>query len=382
MSQLQHQSKSQPQLQTPPDREQLIERLLGDVPLLADTPDHLLQVVNVLESYGIVLDAYSRNLVYQGQTQLLNPFPVLRFFHDGFSLSRLWQHLAGDRINFEYAEYCQKAMFWHGTGGLDAYLDSSPFLAACDRIIQLKRRRDPLLAAVNALFPGFAPEAIRSLTTIYALGLFWRVMSDLFLDLARRYRLGEVASVRDVVHHIRDGLVAAAADPITYQVELGGETIWILPPEAGLTFLADVAVPYVEAVFFRGMPFLGTVSYNAQAQQISPDPSSFRYGALYADPLPSMGAGIPPSLCMQDMYRHLPEELSAWYDRHGRGQVDVHVQICISFQKSMFCVTNGAIAGTMPHPLDSDDPEARQANLAYAQAWVDRLMGTRREALI
>lgn len=375
-------SQPQSQLQTPPDREQLIERLLGDVPLLADTPDHLLQVVNVLESYGLVLDAYSRNLVYQGQTQLLNPFPVLRFFHDGFSLSRLWQHLVGDRINFEYAEYCQKAMFWHGTGGLDAYLDSPPFLAACDRIIQLKRRRDPLLAAVNALFPGFAPEAIRSLTTIYALGLFWRVMSDLFLDLARRYRLGEVASVRDVVHHIRDGLVAAAADPITYQVELGGETIWILPPEAGLTFLADVAVPYVEAVFFRGMPFLGTVSYNAQAQQISPDPSSFRYGALYADPLPSMGAGIPPSLCMQDMYRHLPEELSGWYDRHGRGQVDVHVQICISFQKSMFCVTNGAIAGTMPHPLDSDDPEARQANLAYAQSWVDRLMGTRREALI
>jgi CO2 hydration protein len=378
MAQLQFQSP----LQTPPDREQLIERLLGDVPLLADTPDHLLQVVNVLESYGIVLDAYSRNLVYQGQTQLLNPFPVLRFFHDGFSLSRLWQHLAGDRINFEYAEYCQKAMFWHGTGGLDAYLDSPLFLAACDRIIQLKRRRDPLLAAVNALFPGFAPEAIRSLTTIYALGLFWRVMSDLFLDLARRYRLGEVASVRDVVHHIRDGLVAAAADPITYQVELGGETIWILPPEAGLTFLADVAVPYVEAVFFRGMPFLGTVSYNAQAQQISPDPSSFRYGALYADPVPSMGAGIPPSLCMQDMYRHLPEELSGWYDRHGRGQVDVHVQICISFQKSMFCVTNGAIAGTMPHPLPSEDPKARQANLAYAQSWVDRLMGTRREALI
>jgi CO2 hydration protein len=378
MAQLQFQSP----LQTPPDREQLIERLLGDVPLLADTPDHLLQVVNVLESYGIVLDAYSRNLVHQGQTQLLNPFPVLRFFHDGFSLSRLWQHLAGDRINFEYAEYCQKAMFWHGTGGLDAYLDSPPFLAACDRIIQLKRRRDPLLAGVNALFPGFAPEAIRSLTTIYALGLFWRVMSDLFLDLARRYRLAEVASVRDVVHHIRDGLVAAAADPITYQVQLGGEAIWILPPEAGLTFLADVAVPYVEAVFFRGMPFLGTVSYNAQAQQISPDPSSFRYGALYADPLPSMGAGIPPSLCMQDMYRHLPEELSAWYERHGRGLVDVHVQICISFQKSMFCVTNGAIAGTMPHPLDSQDPVAREANLAYAQSWVDRLMGTRREALI
>jgi len=365
-----------------PDREELISRLLSDVPLLAETPDHLLQVVNVLESYGIVLDAYSRNLVYQGETQLLNPFPVLRFFHEGFSFSRLWKHLVGDRINFEYAEYCQKAMFWHGTGGLDAYLDSDPFRQACDRIIRLRCQRDPLLAGIHRLFPGFAPEAIRSLTTIYALGLFWRVMSDLFLDLAHRYRIGEVASVRDVVHHIRDGLVAAAANPITYQVKVGQELIWILPPEAGLTFLVDVAVPYVEAVFFRGMPFLGTVSYNAQAQQISPDQSSFRYGALYADPLPSMGAGIPPSLCMQDMFRNLPEELNRWYDGHGRGQVDVHVQICISFQKSMFCVTNGAIAGTMPHPLDAPESEARLANRAYAEAWADRLMGTRRDALI
>ena len=367
---------------SPPDREGLIERLLGDVPLLADTPDHLLQVVNVLESYGIVLDAYSRNLVHQGRTQLLNPFPVFRFFHDGVNLRRLWQHLIGDRINYEYAEYCQKAMFWHGTGGLDAYLDSAPFLEVCDRIIRLKARRDPLLAVLNRLYPGFAPEAIRSLTTIDALGLFWRVMSDLFIDLARRYRHGEVSCVRDVVHHIRDGLVAAAANPITYEVQVAGERIWILPPEAGLTFLTDVAVPYVEAVFFRGMPFLGTVSYNAQAQQISPDQSNFRYGALYADPLPSMGAGIPPSLCMQDMFRHLPDELSSWYDRHGRGQVDVHVQICISFQKSMFCVTNGAIAGTMPHPLETEDPQARDANRAYAQAWADRLLGTRLDALI
>ena len=45
-----------------PDQEELIQRLLNNTPLLADTPDHLLQVVNVLESYGIVLDAYSKNL--------------------------------------------------------------------------------------------------------------------------------------------------------------------------------------------------------------------------------------------------------------------------------------------------------------------------------
>jgi len=367
---------------TLPDLEELISRLLSDRPLLADTPDHLLQVVNVLESYGIVLDAYSTNLVYQGETQLLNPFPVMRFFHDGFSLNRLWKHLLGDRINFEYAEYCQKAMFWHATGGMDAYFDSDAFQEACERIIRLRSRRDPLLALVNRFYPAFAPEAIRSLTTIYALGLFWRVMSDIFIDLARRYRIGEVTCVNDVVHHIRDGLVAAAGHPITYQVTVAGEAIWILPPEAGLTFLMDVAVPYVEAVFFRGMPFLGTVSYNAQAQQIAPDISSFKYGALYADPIPSMGAGIPPSLCMSDMFRNLPEELSQWYDHHGRGQVDAHVQICVSFQKSMFCVTNAAIAGTLPHALDSSDPAAIAANRAHATAWAERLMGCRRDALI
>ena len=94
-------------------------------------------------------------------------------------------------------------------------------------------------------------------------------MSDIFVDLARRYAIKEVTCVNDVVHHIRDGLVAAAGNPITYKVTVGGEEIWVLPPEAGLTFLVDVAVPYVEAVFFRGMPFLGTVSYNAQARQIS-----------------------------------------------------------------------------------------------------------------
>ena len=365
-----------------PDQEELIQRLLNNTPLLADTPDHLLQVVNVLESYGIVLDAYSKNLVDQGEKQLLTPFPVMRFFHAGIPPQRIWDHLLGDRINFEYAEYCQKAMFWHGTGGLDAYLDSAEFQDVCKRIIKRKSSRDPLIAITNRLYPGFAPESIRSLTTIYCLGLFWRVMSDLFVDLARRYRIGEVACVNDVVLHIRDGLVAAAGSPITYKVSIAGEEIWVLPPEAGLTFLVDVAVPYVEAVFFRGMPFLGTVSYNAQARQISPDISDFKYGALYADPIPSMGAGIPPSLCMQDMYRHLPEELSRWYDDHARGQVDVHVQICVSFQKSMFCVTNGAIVGTMPHPQDTDDPEQKAANRAYAESWAGRLMGCRREALL
>lgn len=155
----------------------------------------------------------------------------------------------------------------------------------------------------------------------------------------------------------------------------------MLPASAGLTFLADVAVPYVEAVFLRGTPFFGTVSFNAQAQQISPDRARFAYGALFADPLPTMGAGIPPSLLMQDMYRHLPERLHQWYRQQTRGEGDVRVKICQSFQKSMFCVTNAAIDGTFPHPLDTSVSEERQANQAYAAAWAGRLSQARTDCL-
>ena len=363
------------------DREEVQLRLLAGETLLRDTPDHLLEVVGVLESYGDVLDAYSINLIYQAEEQFLNPVPIFKYLDGDLSPAKIWRHLNHDRINFEYAEYCQKAMFWHATGGMDAYLDSDAFADNCRRIIAAKRRRDPLLALLNPLFPGFLPELIRSAATTHALGQFWRVMSDLFLDLAAAERDGRVRSIPAVVEFIKDGLVAAAANPISYGVSIGGEHFWVLPPEAGLTFLVDVAVPYVEAVFLRGMPFLGTVSFNAQAQQISPDQAQFTYGALYADPLPSMGAGIPPSLLMQDMYRHLPEALHQWYLERTRGEGDVRVKICMSFQKSMFCVTNAAINGTMPHPLNSSDPAARAANEAYAGAWAQRLGIARTDCL-
>jgi CO2 hydration protein len=274
-----------------------------------------------------------------------------------------------------------KAMLWHGTGGLDAYLDSEPFLRNCAAIIRHKTSRDPLLALLHPPFPNFLPEAIRAAATTHALGQFWRVMSDLFLDLARAEAVGEVASIAAVVDFIKAALVKAAANPITYAVELGGERFWVLPPEAGLTFLVDVAVPYVEAVFLRGMPFLGTVSFNAQAQQISPDQEQFAYGALYADPLPTMGAGIPPSLLMQDMYRHLPERLHDLYRQRTRGEGDVRVKICMSFQKAMFCVTNAAIAGTFPHALASAVPGELAANRAYARSWAGRLAVARTDCL-
>ncbi len=363
-----------------PTATELADQLLQGQTLLADTADHLLEVVGVLESYGIVLDAYSRNLIFQAERQFLKPFPVFRFFDGDLNPAKIWRHLIHDRINFEYAEYCQKAMFWHGTGGMDAYFDSEAFAANCAAIIRHKRR-DPLLAVLAPLFPTFLPELIRSAATTHALGQFWRVMSDLFLDLAEAERDGRVRSIPAVVDFIKQGLVAAAGLPIHYGVTLGDSHFWVLPPEAGLTFLADVAVPYVEAVFLRGMPFLGTVSFNAQAQQISHDQAQFAYGALYADPLPTMGAGIPPSLLMQDMYRHLPEPLHRWYLERTRGEGDVRVKICISFQKSMFCVTNAAIAGTLPHPLASDDPAEQGANRAYAEAWAARLAAGRTDCL-
>jgi CO2 hydration protein len=364
-----------------PAAEELTGRLLSGHTLLRDTPEHLVEVVDVLASYGEVLDAYSINLIYQAEKQFLNPFPVFKYFDGDLNLARLWRHLNHDRINFEYAEYCMKAMLWHGTGGLDAYLDSPAFLDHCRRIIARKRRRDPLLALLDPLAPSFLPELIRTAATVHALGQFWRVMSDLFIDLATAERQGRVRSIADVVAFIQQGLVAAAAQPITYGVEVAGEHCWVLPPEAGLTFLVDVAVPYVEAVFLRGMPFFGTVSFNAQAQQISPDQARFTYGALYADPLPTMGAGIPPSLLMQDMYRHLPERLHQMYRQCSRGEGDVHVKICQSFQKSMFCVTNAAINGTLPHPLEAPDPAHQAANRAYAEAWAARLSVARTDCL-
>ena len=361
--------------------EQVQQRLLSGETLLRETPDHLIEVVDVLKSYGEVLDAYSINLIYQAEHQFLNPLPIFKYLDGDLSPAKIWRHLNHDRINFEYAEYCQKAMFWHGTGGLDAYLDSEAFAANCRAIMAAKRRRDPLLALLDSLFPGFAPELIRSAATTHALGQFWRVMSDLFLDLAAAEADGRVRTIAQVVDFIKDGLVAAAANPIGYGVSIGAEHFWVLPPEAGLTFLVDVAVPYVEAVFLRGMPFLGTVSFNAQAQQISPDQSQFAYGALYADALPSMGAGIPPSLLMQDMYRHLPARLHQWYSQRTRGEGDERVKICMSFQRSMFCVTNAAINGTMPHPLDTADTDQQQANAAYALAWAKRLAAARTDCL-
>lgn len=354
-----------------------IERLKAGGGLLPDTKQNVIEVVGILKSYGVVLDAYYQNLLYIADHQFLVLFPFFKYFNGEVTFGKLLRHLYHDRINFEYAEYCMKTMFWHGGGGLDTYLDSPEFTHAAQQAIQTKIKHNWLIRGLHRLFPEFLPEQVRQQAYYSALGQFWQVMSEIFLTLSDLYDQGKIQSIPQVVEHIGTGLVAAANLPITYAVTLEEQIYQIIPESAGLTFLPDVAVPYVESVFFRGMPFPGTVSYNAQAHQISPDQSRFNYGALYADPLPIGGAGIPPTLLMQDMRHFLPEYLHNIYRHSFRGEDDLRVQICQSFQKSMYCVTTATILGLAPYPLDTADPEQQQTNQTYLETWMNRFLNSR-----
>ncbi|NEP17070.1 MAG: CO2 hydration protein [Leptolyngbya sp. SIO4C1] len=358
-----------------------VKRLLTGGTLLPDTPDNVLEVVGILDSYGVVLDAYSKNLIYIADHQFLVLFPFFKYFNGKVTPAKWWQHIWHDRLNFEYAEYCMRTMMWHGGGGLDTYLDSPEFGKACERAIQAKIKYNPVMQVLHRLFPEFLPEQIRQLAYYSGLGQFWRVMSDIFVALAEKYNRGDITSIPQIVEHIKAGLVADAARPISYAVDIDAQRYELIPESAGLTFLPDTAIPYVEAIFFRGTPFLGTVSYNAQAHQISRDQSRFEYGALYADPLPITGAGIPPTLLMQDMYRNLPDYLYRFYLARTRGERDIRVKICATFQKSMFCVTNAALLGLMPHPVDATSLQAQVENRAFLEGWMDRLATSRLEVV-
>jgi CO2 hydration protein len=354
-----------------------IHRLEAGQALLKDTPDNLMEVVGILDSYGIVLDAYSINLNYTAASQFLVLFPVFRYFNGEVNPTKLFRYLWHDRINYEYAEYCMKTMLWHGGGGLDAYLDSSEFIELAQKAIHAKTKSNLLIQSLHALFPDFLFEQIRQLAYYSGLGQFWRVMSDIFTSLADLYNQDKITSIPAVVQHVQDGLVAAAGNPITYSVTIKGKDYPLIPESAGLTFLPDTAIPYVESIFFRGTPFPGTVSYNAQAYQIPYNQEDFGYGALFADPLPVGTAGVPPTLLMQDMRHFLPDYLRDFYNREGRREGDIRVKICQSFQKSMFCVTTAAIKGLAPHPLDTDNPDEQAKNRAYLEGWMNRFPETR-----
>ncbi len=358
-----------------PSRHPLAEyiyRLENGQALLKDSPQNVIEVVGILKSYGVILDQYSRNLIYIADHQFLILFPFFKYFNGEFSIDKLLRHWNHNRTNFEYAEYCMKAMMWHGGGGLDAYLDTPEFRNNVEKVIQAKFKRNLFMLTLHQIFPEFLPEHMRMMSYYSGLGQFWRVMADIFLDLSDLYDNGKIKSITDVVQHILDGLVKDAARPITYQVKIRDEVYQVLPKAAELTFLMDTAVPYVEAIFFRGTPFPGTISYNAQSYQIPSEQAIFTYGALYADPLPVGGAGIPPTLLMQDMRHHLPDYLHDLYRESFRQEDDLLVQICQTFQKSMFCVTTAAIKGLAPHPLDTTNIEEQKENRAYLEGWMDR----------
>jgi CO2 hydration protein len=364
-----------------PSKHQLadfIHRMEAGEALLQDSPSNVLEVVGILKSYGVVLDAYSTNLCYIADRQFLVLFPFFKYFNGKVSSQKLLHHWWHDRINFEYAEYCMKAMFWHGGGGLDQYVDSPEFLAVVDRVIKAKFKYNPFILGINKIFPEFLREQMRQMAFYSGLGQFWRVMTDIFLNLSDCYDEGEITTITQVVQFIQDGLVAAAAEPITYRVEVDGKAYDVIPKNANLTFLVDTAIPYVEAVFFRGTPFTGTISYNAQAYQIPFDQAVFAYGALYADPLPVGGAGIPPTLLMQDMRHFLPDYLlEVYHSADDRQEDDLLVKICETFQKSMFCVTSATIRGLAPHSLPTDNPEEQQANRKYLEGWMNRFVTSR-----
>lgn len=354
-----------------------IERLEAGEALLPHSPTNLLEVVGILKSYGVVLDAYSNNLIFVGENTFLNPFPFFKYFNGKVSLKQLLRHWWHDRINYEYAEYCVRTMLWHGGGGLDTFVDSPEFAERTRAAMQRHLRSNPLSKALDALFPKFFLEQAKMLAYYSALGQFWRIMSDMFIDLSDQFDRGKIKDIPDVVTLIQDALVANASVPITYRVHVDGQTHELIPKSAGLTFLMDTAVPYVESVFFRGTPFMGVISYNAQAHQIPNQQEDFGYGALYADPLPSGGAGIPPTLLMQDMRHFLPDYLHEIYLKSHRGEDDLLVKICQSFQKSMFCVTTAAIRGLAPFPLETGNPDEQSQNRAYLTGWLTRLVDSR-----
>ena len=357
--------------------ESILQRLAVGDGLLPESEMNLLEVVGILESYGHVIRAYEINLRYIADQQFLVLFPFFKYMNGDVTWPRLLEHWQHNRINYEFGEYCMRGMMYHGGGGLDAYLDTPEFITLANRAIAAKTKKNLLVQGFNKLSPDFLLEQVRQLCYYRVLGQFWDIMADLFFDLADRYHQGKITSIRDVIHHVKDGLVAAAAVPIYYSVDIDGESYEIIPKSAGLAFLVDAAIPYVEAVFFRSLPFMGILSYNAQEQMLPADQSGFVYGVLYADPIPAGSAGVPPSLLARDLIRHMPNYLLDHYRTFGRGETDLSVKSITSFQKSMFCVTSGAMIGLAPHSIDSADPKDQQENRNHFVAWVDRLINSR-----
>ncbi len=394
----------------------VIHRLEAGGAMLPDTPENLMQIIGLYKAYAVPMDFYWRDLLYIAERVFLNPLPAFKYFlpqeyldlHNHYAGEdadlRIWQkgaatahpellafmdkgetikmpkllhHLWHDRINMEFAEACMQAMLWHrGMGGkFDPYLDTPEYIAACDRAIKAYFQGNPAMLGMYKLFPQMFIEQVRQLSYYSNLGLFWEVMAPVFFEMSDLYDAGEIKSVPDAMNFLVNGIFAVAGRPIYHHVYIRGEMYEIIPKSCGFTWLYEAALPYVEAVFYRTAPFRGTKSYNAQAKQVPAEQKDFHYGILYADVFPVGTAGIPPTLLMQDMLHFLPPYLVEYYKNYCRGEQDTLIQLGVSFQRSMYCVTSAviqALRAALLYPLDDPNPKHLQANRAFFEGQIDR----------
>jgi CO2 hydration protein len=394
----------------------IIHRLEAGGAMLPDTPENLMQIIGLYKAYAVPMDFYWRDLLYIAEQVFLDPLPFFKYFipqsyldlpnhyagdgadlriwrgqatahpellefmekgEIGKKLPKLFHHLWHDRINMEFAEECMRAMLWHRNmgGQFDPYLDSDEYKANADRAIKAYFKFNPVMMGLYRLFPEMFLEQCRQMSYYSNLGLFWEIMAPVFFEMSDLYDEGKLTSVPAAMDFLVNGIFAISGRPIYHHVYIRGELFELIPKSKGFTWLYEAAFPYVEAVFYRTAPFRGTKSYNAQANQIPTDQNDFHYGVLYADKFPVGSAGIPPTLLHQDMYHFLPPYLVEYYKQHCRGQDDMLVQLAVSFQRSMYCVTSAVIqAGraALLYPLDDPDPEHLMANRIYFEGQINR----------
>jgi len=397
---------------------EIIHRLEAGGAMLPDTPENLMQIIGLYKAYAVPMDFYWRDLLYIAEQVFLNPLPFFKYFiSDEYlqrqnhyagdqadlriwrgtgsahpellefmqkgelksKLPRLLHHLYHDRVNMEFAEECMRAMLWHGRdmgmGKFDAYLDSEEYRQNADQAINAYFKNNPLMQGLYKAFPERFLEQVRQMSYYSNLGLFWEVMAPVFFEMSDLYDEGKIASVPDAMNFLVNGIFAIAGRPIYHHVYINGEWIEIIPKSKGFMWLYEAALPYVEAVFYRTSPFRGTKSYNAQAKQVPDEQKDFHYGVLYADKFPVGTAGIPPTLLAQDMLHFLPPYLVEYYKQHCRGEDDMLVQLAVSFQRSMYCVTSAVIQAlreALLYKLDDPNPEHLNANRQFFEAQLDR----------
>lgn len=396
---------------------EIIHRLEAGGAMLPDSQENLMQIIGIYKAYAVPMDFYWRDLLYIAENVFLNPLPFFKYFlpqeyldlHNHYAgddadlriwrgeatahpellefmekgetgkMPKLFHHLFHDRINMEFAEACMQAMLWHGRdmgwGQFDGYLDSDEYRANADRAIKAYLKYNPPMLALYKLFPDMFLEQCRMMSYTANLGLFWEVMAPVFFEMSDIFDEGGFAGVPDAMNFLVNGIFAISGRPIYHHVYVRGECFEIIPKSKGFMWLYEAALPYVEAVFYRTAPFRGTKSYNAQAGQVPTEQKDFHYGILYADVFPVGSAGIPPTLLMQDMLHFLPPYLVEYYQQHCRGEDDMLIQLGITFQRSMYCVTSAVIQAlrqALLYPLDDPNPKHLMANRAFFEAQIDR----------